>query len=128
MGFWETVKYFKSKEFASPDLPGSGDRMNHLLIRMLDDLRESLGEPIIINSGYRSKVRNDELVAKGGGAVEDSAHLKGLAIDIKCPDSSYRYTLLNKVFETGFLRVGVGKTFIHLDIDPDKPQAVFWLY
>src|SRR3990167_11460793 len=125
MGFWDTVKYFKVKELDSPDLIGSGDRMSHLLIRMLDDLRENLKEPIIVNSGYRTKARNDDLVAKGGGAVEDSSHLKGLAVDIKCPDSSYRYTLLNKVFETGFLRIGVGKTFIHLDIDPNKPQAVF---
>lgn len=127
-GFWDTVKYFKAKEFDSKDEPGSGSKMNHLLIRMLDDLRERLGEPILINSGYRTAARNAALVLQGTGAVQDSVHLKGLAVDINCPDSSYRYVLVSKALEAGFLRVGVGTKLVHLDLDPDKPQGVLWIY
>lgn len=128
MSFWETVKHFKPEEFASGDEIGSGKRISHLLVRMLDDLREKMGEPIHITSGVRTEARNEELVSAGKGAVKDSAHLKGLAVDILCPDSSYRFVLVSKALESGFLRIGVGSRIVHLDLDPAKPQAVIWLY
>lgn len=45
----------------------------------LEPLREAIGEPIVINSGYRSK----EVNAAVGGA-KNSYHLLGCAADIKC--------------------------------------------
>ena len=45
----------------------------------LELLRGALGEPIIINSGFRSKKVNEYV---GGSSA--SYHLRGCAVDIKC--------------------------------------------
>jgi len=32
------------------------------------------------------------------------------------------------LLEVGFTRIGIGNTFIHVDIDKDKSQNVIWTY
>lgn len=56
--------------------------MNHLkfLAHNLEDVRECLGSPIHINSGYRCLMVNALL-----GSKPTSAHVKGLAADFVCP-------------------------------------------
>ena len=129
MSFWNTVKYFKPKEFESDDEPGSGLKMHPILVKMLDDIRDKLKEPIVITSGYRTQAKNKFLTKTKSGAVEDSAHLKGYAVDLYIPNSNYRFKLVDLIYKTGFLRLGVSKkSFVHVDMDPDKPQNVFWTY
>lgn len=45
---------------------------------VLQPLRDEIGEPVIISSGYRSKALNEAV-----GGVESSQHRKGEAADIK---------------------------------------------
>ena len=78
---------------------------------------------IIITSGYRCEEHNREVGGKG-----TSSHLKGLATDIKCENSSYRFLLVGALLKAGFKRIGIGKDFIHVDLDPDKPQNIVWNY
>ena len=52
----------------------------YLLATALEDVRERLGAPIVISSGYRSPALN---AAVGGAA--NSAHVQGCAADILCP-------------------------------------------
>jgi hypothetical protein len=52
----------------------------------------------------------------------------GLAADLSCTNSTDRYNLIFLLQETGFQRIGVGSTFIHVDIDFDKSQSVMWTY
>ena len=80
---------------------------------------------IIINSGFRCEKHNKD--PKVGGS-DTSSHLIGLAADIKCEYSTYRFHLLNALLKAGFKRIGIGKTFIHVDLDEAKPQSVIWLY
>lgn len=120
---WEAIVHFKPAEFDSPDEPGSGLGMNMELIQMLETLRKKVGFPIKINSGYRTAAEN----LKAGG-VSESAHTTGKAVDIQCSTGGERYAILKAAFEMSFRRIGIGNTFIHLDIDPDKPQSVVWLY
>lgn len=57
------------------------DEIEHNLIRtawQLQLLREEIGQPIIINSGYRSSHLNRVI-----GGSKTSAHMKGLAADIR---------------------------------------------
>ena len=53
-----------------------------LLAARLDDIREYLGHPVHISSGYRSPAVNR---AVGGSLKPPSAHTRGLAADLTCP-------------------------------------------
>lgn len=107
-------KYFSPSEIVG---------LNPKLVQMLDIARGYAGIPFKITSGFRSPDQN-----KKAGGVDDSAHLSGLAVDIACPDSGSRYKMTNALLRAGFNRIGVGKTFIHADIDSSKPQNVIWDY
>jgi len=117
------MKYFNYEEFDSPDIQGSGQLMDEKMLSMLDEVREMYGKPISINSGYRTIRHN----AKVGGKSK-SSHLKGLAVDIACSTSRDRYNLLEALKSVGFNRIGIAKSFIHVDLDFDKTQNVIWTY
>jgi uncharacterized protein YcbK (DUF882 family) len=123
------MKYFSYKEFDSPDMPGSGNLMDENFLQMLDEVRDKFGKPIVINSGYRSEEHN---AAVGGKPKTEtsrgSSHMYGLAADIKCDNSVDRFHLIFLLQETGFQRIGVAKTFIHVDLDFEKSQQVMWMY
>lgn len=112
----ETSKYFKIKEFDSPDLPGSGINMNSELISLLDQLREKMGQPIKITSGFRTQEYNEDLKSRGYKASTRSEHLQGTAVDISTPSQEYEFKLIKHAIELGFTRIGKGGTFVHLDI------------
>jgi len=117
------LKYFTISEFDSPDEKGSGEKMDLLFLLMLDKCRDIAGIPFYISSGYRTEKHNKKI--KG---VKDSAHTKGLAVDISAVSSTERYTIINAAIKVGFKRIGIGKTFIHLDTDLSKTQEVMWDY
>lgn len=117
------LKYFTLSEFDCPTLKGSGINMDATLLQMLDELRFRYGKPIRITSGYRTKEHNEAV-----GGVPDSSHLRGLAVDIAATSSRERHNLLRLAIEVGFNRIGIAKTFIHVDIDSDKPEKCVWTY
>lgn len=117
------MKYFKLSEFDSPDILGSGKNMNEEFLYMLDAARKIYGKPMRVNSGYRSKEHNKKV-----GGVSSSSHLKGLAADISCKNSSDRFEMLQAFIKAGFKRIGVASSFIHVDNDKNKSQNVIWTY
>jgi len=112
-GYKRMAKYFSDAEVY---------KLDPILIAMLDGLRERAGIPVIITCGFRSPAEN---VAVGG--VENSAHTRGLAADIRCADSKTRYILIVGALAAGFKRIEVADRHLHLDVDPDKPQNVIFL-
>jgi len=92
-------------------------------VQKLDEARGIAGVSFIITSGYRSPAKN-----KAVGGVANSAHLKGLAVDLKCTTSANRFKIVNALRQVGFTRIGIAKTFIHVDMDTTKSQNVYWLY
>ena len=116
-------KYFTYSEFDCPSLEGSGKKVSDELINMLDIVRKKYGKSITINSGYRTSEHNEKVGGKPG-----SSHIKGLAVDIACGNSTDRFKLEGILREVGFKRIGMGSTFIHVDIDKDKSQNVLWTY
>ena len=120
-------QYFSYDEFDSPLQEGSGQLMSNELISMLDHARDLAGVEFKITSGYRIEADIDRLKKAGYKVSSKSSHLKGLAADIACNNST-RYNILESLLKVGFNRIGIGSTFIHVDIDPDKPPFTIWTY
>ena len=122
------MRYFNYTEFDSPDELGSGKQMSEKILDMLDVAREKFDKPIKITSGFRTEAYNQDLKARGYKASSKSSHLKGLAVDIHCNNSKDRFELVDILLDVGFNRIGIANTFIHADIDEDKPSHVIWTY
>ncbi len=122
------MRYFNYTEFDSPDELGSGKQMSEKILDMLDLAREKFDKPIKITSGFRTEAYNKDLKARGYKASSKSSHLKGLAVDIHCNNSKDRFELVDILLDVGFNRIGIANTFIHADIDEDKPSHVIWTY
>ena len=122
------MRYFNYTEFDSPDELGSGKNMSPKILEMLDLAREKYDKPIKITSGYRTQAYNEDLKARGYKASKNSSHLKGLAVDIHCNNSKDRFELVDILLDVGFKRIGIANTFIHADIDEDKPTHLIWTY
>ena len=115
------VKHFKKEEFACPCC--GQVHIEDEFIERLDKARYVANVPFIITSGYRCPKHNEEI-----GGVPDSAHVKGLAADIKCTDSSSRFKIVDAAIACGLKRIGIGADFIHLDYDLEKPRPIIWTY
>jgi len=114
-------EYFKLEEFACPDC--GKNLISPALVDRLNEAREIAEVPFIINSGYRCEKHNKEV-----GGSPTSSHLKGLAVDIRTTNSSDRFKILSSLLASNFRRLGVGKDFIHADLDSAKAQEVIWDY
>ena len=111
--------------------------MNELFIDTLRAAREYSNTPFIINSGYRCEKHNNKVGGKVGDkakGIPASTHTVGAAADIHCTESRQRALILCGLIEAGFSRIGIAKTFIHVDMadrlegKDKKVEAVFWLY
>ena len=118
---WKLVRYFKPEEFKCPCCGRC--EMDGELIFMLDLLRAVCGFPLIVTSGFRCKKYNEAI-----GGEENSAHLRGKAADIYCLSQIKRYEILKNALLLGFRRIGIGKNFIHLDVDITLPYPRIWVY
>lgn len=93
-------------------------------LRRLDAARDVAGIPFVITSAYRSK---EHEIAKGRSGM--SAHTRGRAFDIACDNDRDRATIVAAAIKVGFTRIGIAKTFIHLDDDVHcLPSPRLWLY
>ena len=120
--------HFEISEFDSPDEIGSGSNMDATFLQMLDDARGIAGIPFNVNSGFRTPSHNAYVGGKQPSLKsKGSSHLYGYAADIACNNSADREVILNSLIRAGFRRIGIAKTFIHCDNDPDKNPAI-WLY
>lgn len=78
-----------------PNVPGPHDIANidRLVGEILQPLRDKLGRPIVVTSGYRSPDLNTAI-----GGAENSAHMEGRAADIHVPGMSAK-ALAKKIVE-----------------------------
>lgn len=70
---------------------GIEDNLKGLVTAVLEPVRERLGKPIVVNSGFRCPVHNRMV----GGAT-GSQHVKGEAADIRFQDSGFKVQDLAK--------------------------------
>lgn len=111
----QLTKHFKVKEFACKD--GSPVVfIDEHLYTILEILRNKLGKPVIITSGYRTPEWN----TKCGGA-KYSYHMCGMAADIRVDGISAK-ELANKLNEIIPDKYGiiVYKNWVHFDVRSEK--------
>ena len=79
------------------------------LVRVLQDLRDQFGKPIIITSAYRCEEHNENV-----GGSSTSTHMLGIAVDLWCEDFDKLYELIVE-YDPDF-SIGRYDNFIHLDL------------
>lgn len=77
------TKNFKVSEFACHHC--GKNEIDQRVISMAQTIREALGQPVRVNSGYRCAEHN----AKVGG-VKNSTHTRGLAADLSCASGAVK--------------------------------------
>ncbi|ANP79299.1 hypothetical protein A134_23075 [Vibrio crassostreae 9CS106] len=112
------MRYFDRSDF---DCPCCGYNVTtESFLNKIDETRHLAGVAFIVNSGCRCPKHNKKV-----GGADNSAHLR-CAIDIRCLNSRTRKKILKAVMYMGWRRVGIYKSFIHVDDDPKLPEAI-WL-
>ncbi len=92
------------------------------LAENLQVLREELGAPLPVNSGYRSPSYNKRI-----GGVPNSQHLKAAAADITTKNKTPKQlaALIEKLIKQGKMHnggLGVYKGFVHYDVRPEPAR------
>jgi len=120
-------KNFKLEEFACKHC--GKNEINHKLIDKLQLLRDDLGFPLVISSGYRCSEHPIEAKKNKPGT-----HALGLAVDIAVSHEK-ALEVLYKGIAHGFTGIGVNQKgegrFIHLDIakvEDYSPRPHLWSY
>ena len=119
------TKNFKLKEFHSKDgaiMPNEVFVNIVELAQNLQKLRDYVGLPIKVNSGYRSPSHNARV-----GGVSNSQHLTGKASDIKIVGLTSQQTAekIIELIDSGKMKqggIGVYPSFVHYDIRGTKAR------
>lgn len=112
------TKNFNISEFQSRDgslMPEWVEYNVYELAKNLQIVRDYIGKPIHINSGYRSLSLNKKI-----GGVPNSYHTKGMAADIiveKMPPKKLAQTIRKLIKEGKIKQGGIGlyDDFVHYD-------------
>jgi uncharacterized protein YcbK (DUF882 family) len=109
-------KYFNESELACngvecEGLNNVGNGIDPRLFDVLDAIRERIGQPIYVNSGYRCPVHNRNV-----GGVPNSQHVDGTAADITYDGIDVDY-LAQVAEECGADGIGRywSQSFVHVD-------------
>ena len=116
-------KYFKPSEFKACVPSCKIEDMDAGFLQVLDQVREKAGIPLVLNCAYRSVAYD-----KSKGRTGNSAHTRGKAVDIRCNSSATRMKIVAAALACGITRIGIGRTFVHIDNDKSLAQGVMWDY
>lgn len=100
-----------------------GGEMDDAFMADLISVREEIDVPFIVNSAYRCPEYNASVSSTG----LDGPHTTGKAIDIRA-GSRLKFQIMDAFMKRGYSRIGIAKTFIHIDGDGTKPPQVIWQY
>jgi uncharacterized protein YcbK (DUF882 family) len=121
-------QFFKTSEFACQckNVSCREQRVHKDLIKKLIDLRKEINEPLIVTSGFRCGLHQEQLRKEGVNTVvaKKSSHEKGDAADIK-PTRMNMLTFF-KIVDKYFEAIGTAKTFLHVDLRTGKERR--WDY
>ena len=86
----------------------------------LEYVRNILGHPMLVSSGFRCHVLNNHL-----GSKRTSSHTKGLAVDFICPSFGNPHSVVSAIVAANVNYDQVILEYdrwVHLSFDPDKPR------
>ncbi|MDR1848113.1 MAG: peptidase M15 [Bacteroidales bacterium] len=93
------MKYFTIKELTKTNTGLKNEpneielqRLEYLINEVLDPVREALGMPITVTSGFRTQEVNKKV-----GGVVTSQHCRGEAADLVCNDNAKLYTTIKRL-------------------------------
>ncbi|KQT17420.1 hypothetical protein ASG31_08395 [Chryseobacterium sp. Leaf404] len=117
----QLTQNFSLEEFACKDgtpVPASLYPNIKKLAQNLQVLRDHVGKPVVLNSGYRTPSYNKKI-----GGAKDSQHPKANAGDIKIAGMTPKQvhsTILQLIKEGKMHNGGLGlySTFVHYDVRP----------
>ena len=113
-------KYFSLSEMTCHC--GCGEcHMDQNFLDIMDQIREDVGEALGVVSGYRCIKHDNEIHGDGN-------HPEGKAVDFAAPLSQIRFKIVSAAIRLGIKRMGIAKTFIHIDTVAEHPQNCIWLY
>ena len=96
------------------------DDIDPKLVDKLQQLRDTIGKPIVVTSGCRCKKYNSHI-----GGVISSPHLDGLAADI-IVEGMTPVTLAIIANRIDYIRIGIYEKHLHIDIKPANPSK-YWI-
>ena len=112
-------EHFKLSEFQSGDTKEV--KIDPELVEKLEKLRKRIGQPLIINSGYRTPEHN-----KSVGGADGSLHLPGKATDIAKVKGLTIDEMAVIAQKMGFDGIGKYNWGIHVDVRENGPAR--WDY
>lgn len=111
--------YWRWENFTPAEIAckGTGKLLvNEDAMDKLQALRDKIGKPFYINSGYRSPEHNRAV----GGATH-SKHMEGIAFDISLSNQD-RQILYQEAMAHGFNGIGQYPSFMHIDTRPNQAR------
>lgn len=104
--------------------------LNSKLVEHIILAQKMSGHSFLITSGFRS--REWELSKGRKGTSSHCRYCDGkpssLAVDVRTVDSHTRFKVVVAAALAGFPRIGIGKNFVHLDIDKNKAHPIIFHY
>lgn len=124
-------RWFTLDEFQCNCGCGRAD-MSHDFIDKLDELRERVGFPLVVTSGYRCPDHNDKVSSTG----RSGPHTTGRAADIAIMGHKAHKVLQQASLGGWFTGIGLKQhgshaaRFMHLDDleQPNSPRPNIWTY
>ena len=108
---------------------GCGGLPEHSFMRRLQALRDTVGFPLPVTSGFRCPEYNNQVSSTG----RHGPHTTGRAVDLGVSRRK-AYEVVDECFGLGFTGIGVaqkgGGRFVHLDDleIPAYPRPTIWSY
>lgn len=124
---WDDYPDFPRSEFAcNCGKCGGRADMSPEFMDKIQAMRTDLNEKIIINKGggFRCELHPDE--AK---KTDPGSHAQGKAGDVRTRTGGKKHRIKQAAYKHGFVGVGDGRTFTHLDIGHDHAaRPANWQY
>ena len=101
--------------------------MQQVIINLCQKIRDSVGVPIRVNSGYRCPFHNKRV-----GGVANSYHVQGLAADLSCSiGAESLFAAIRKLYALGvipelsYCLLYRASGFVHVDCGKTRKGGVF---